>query len=180
MSIKMSDNIFVNYISSNRNKVKDLTVRFLNRALGNQLLGSYVWYLMIGVVLFVLPLVIGMPLETKINFLITLLYLMGPVSTLIGEMEHTLSKDQQKREALIYSMFGNKDIFIFDEWAAEQDPVFRKYFHEFIIPELKEMGKTVIAVTHDDTYFNCAERIIKFDYGRIIEDQRMNQSKHAA
>ncbi|MEM8910060.1 MAG: hypothetical protein AAGD05_19575, partial [Bacteroidota bacterium] len=93
---------------------------------------------------------------------------------------HTLSKGQQKRMALIYSLLEKKDLFIFDEWAAEQDPVFRKYFYTQIIPELKAMGKTVIAVTHDDAYFDCAERIIKFNYGTIEEDTKAELSLPAA
>jgi putative ATP-binding cassette transporter len=36
------------------------------------------------------------------------------------------------------------------------------------------MGKTVIAVTHDDTYFNCGDRLIKFDYGTIVSDTPVN------
>jgi len=83
---------------------------------------------------------------------------------------HTLSKGQQKRMALIYSLLERKEVFIFDEWAAEQDPVFRRYFYTQIIPELKAMGKTIIAVTHDDAYFDCAERVLKFNYGKIEED----------
>jgi len=85
-----------------------------------------------------------------------------------------LSKGQQKRLALIYVMLEDKDVIVLDEWAAEQDPVFRAYFYKKIIPELKQMGKTVIVVTHDDTYFNCGDRLIKFDYGTIVSDTPVN------
>ena len=342
MNTKRSDNLFKNYLAKNRNQATEITIRYLNRALGNELIGSYAWYLMIGLVLFVLPYVFNMDQAVKTNFLVTLLYLMGPVTSVIGAMNefisigvamdrvkrfedavdskvdeqkmnaedavvkapfsnikfeqvtyeyydkkkattfklkpldieiqkgesifitggngsgkstfinllsglykpktgtiyfndqaitdenddfyrnqlsciftdnylftenydkldlspdnerfmnllkvmklegvvtfdqdsnkvlHTLSKGQQKRMALIYSILEDKEIFIFDEWAAEQDPVFRKYFYETIVPELKNMGKTVVAVTHDDTYFHLAERFIKFDYGKIVKDE---------
>lgn len=82
-----------------------------------------------------------------------------------------LSSGQKKRLALIYSLLEDKDIFIFDEWAAEQDPEFRKYFYESIIPELKSKGKTVIAITHDDAYYKFCDRLIKFSMEKLEEDQ---------
>jgi len=342
MSIKRSDNIFLKFITKNRNNFVNLQIKALIRALGNELIGSYAWYLMIGIVLFILPALFDISLQVKTNFLITLLFLMGPVNVVIGIMDeyirmniaisrlnkfneivnstvsvekghgnltninenfsqltfegitfeyldqkksssfklgpinlefkkgesifvtggngsgkstfinilsgllipqggkimlngheiteenapfyrdqlaciftdnylfsenydgldltrsnkrfmallkkmklinvvsfdednnkvyHNLSKGQQKRMALIYALLEDKDIFVFDEWAAEQDPEFRKYFYTTIIPELKQMGKTVIAVTHDDAYFNCAERLIKFDFGQVVRDE---------
>ena len=344
MSTRRSDNIFLKFLTGNRNRTMNLTIKAMRRALGNELLGTYAWYFMIGIVLFLLPVVFNMSMASKTAFLVTLLYLMGPTSIVIAVMEsyismgiainrlnefsqtidatssismghgdttdfnesfesirfenvtyeyfdkeksstfklkplnleirkgesifitggngsgkstfinllsglyvpksgkiflngrrikaenlpyyrdqlsciftdnflftenydgfdlqqsnedfitllkkmkleevvtfdgennkimHTLSKGQQKRMALIYSMLEDKDIFIFDEWAAEQDPEFRRYFYENIVPELVRMGKTVIAVTHDDAYFDCAQRLIKFDYGRIIRDENV-------
>lgn len=82
-----------------------------------------------------------------------------------------LSSGQQKRLALIYAVLEDKDIFIFDEWAAEQDPDFRKYFYEVIIPDLKSKGKTIIAITHDDAYFKFCDRLIKFNYGKMTENK---------
>jgi cyclic peptide transporter len=86
-----------------------------------------------------------------------------------NKLLYSLSKGQNKRLALIYSLLENNDIIILDEWAAEQDPEFRKYFYQKIIPHLKEIGKTVIAITHDDSYFSCADRLIKFEYGKISD-----------
>lgn len=80
------------------------------------------------------------------------------------------SKGQSKRMSMIFTLLEKKPILILDEWAADQDPHFRKYFYEELIPKLKQEGKTIIAVTHDDAYFHHADRIIKFDYGKIIKD----------
>ncbi|QHI35394.1 ABC transporter ATP-binding/permease protein YojI [Kordia antarctica] len=80
------------------------------------------------------------------------------------------SKGQSKRMSLIFALLEEKPIIVLDEWAADQDPQFRKYFYEELIPKLQEMGKTIIAVTHDDAYFHNANRIIKFDYGQIVRD----------
>lgn len=85
--------------------------------------------------------------------------------------DKNLSKGQQKRLALIYALLEEKEIIILDEWAAEQDPGFRKYFYEEILPQLKEQGKTIIAITHDDEYFDRATRVIKFNFGKIVSDK---------
>lgn len=345
MSITRSDTIFIRYISENRHRVKELTIKTLIKFMGNELMGNYLWYLLIGIIIFLLPVILHMTNVVNNQFVVTLLYLMGPVGIVVariseftqmqiavdrleqfhdkinasraiaighgdlaatsGKFEsirfkevtfeyyderraetfrlkpltldikkgesifitggngsgkstfvnlltglyvpHTgtialngrvitestypgyrnriaaiftdsilfnenydgldlapdnerlmfwlrkmelenivtfdnekksikadLSKGQQKRLALIYIMLEDKDVIVLDEWAAEQDPVFRAYFYKKIIPELKQMGKTVIVVTHDDTYFHCGERLIKFDYGNIVSDTSIN------
>lgn len=80
------------------------------------------------------------------------------------------SKGQSKRMSLIFALLEDKPILVLDEWAADQDPYFRKFFYEELIPKFKKEGKTIIAVTHDDAYFHQADRIIKFDYGQIVKD----------
>ncbi|ROI04076.1 cyclic peptide export ABC transporter [Chryseobacterium sp. G0240] len=80
------------------------------------------------------------------------------------------SKGQSKRMSLIFALLEEKPILVLDEWAADQDPHFRKYFYEVLIPKFKKDGKTIIAVTHDDAYFSQADRVIKFDYGHIASD----------
>lgn len=83
------------------------------------------------------------------------------------------SKGQSKRMSLIFALLEKKPILVLDEWAADQDPHFRKFFYEQLIPKLQKEGKTIIAVTHDDAYFHQADRIIKFDYGKIVKDIRI-------
>ncbi|MGG8495337.1 cyclic peptide export ABC transporter [Tenacibaculum sp. TC6] len=343
MSTHRSDVIYNEYLKKNRNKVKDLTIKTVTKYLVNDLMGNYAGYLMIGIILFALPAVIVISADVRTNFVVTILYLLGPVSSVVGAIQEftkmkvavqrlhhfnkilgvvegevlthgnmtdfntsfesirfenvtfeyfneqkeevfrlkplnltitkgesifitggngsgkstfimllaglykpssgniylngtkieldkysyyrdqisciftdnylfsenynnfdyivrsteldelvnemkmdevyeidkekgkvktTLSKGQQKRVAFIYSLMENKDVLILDEWAAEQDPEFRAYFYKEIIPNLREKGKTVIAVTHDDAYFNEAGRLVKFNYGRIIEDKQ--------
>jgi len=86
-----------------------------------------------------------------------------------------LSKGQTKRLALILALMEKKSILVLDEWAAEQDPDFRRYFYRVVLPSLLDAGKTIIAVTHDDNYFDCAHRIIKFDFGEIVSDIKFNE-----
>ncbi|KPA11570.1 peptide ABC transporter ATP-binding protein [Candidatus Magnetomorum sp. HK-1] len=79
-----------------------------------------------------------------------------------------LSTGQRKRLAMLVAIMEDKPIYVFDEWAADQSPRFREFFYHYLLPSLRKKGKTVIAVTHDDQYFNVADRILKLDYGRLI------------
>jgi len=79
-----------------------------------------------------------------------------------------LSQGQRKRLALLVAILENRPILVLDEWAADQDPSFRRYFYEELLPQLKREGRTVIAVTHDDKYFNVADRVVKMEYGEIV------------
>ncbi|MCX7922784.1 MAG: cyclic peptide export ABC transporter [Clostridia bacterium] len=78
-----------------------------------------------------------------------------------------LSTGQRKRLALLVSYLEDKPVCLFDEWAADQDPEFRRFFYESLLPELRNRGKAVIAITHDDYYFNRADKHIKMDMGKI-------------
>ncbi len=79
-----------------------------------------------------------------------------------------LSTGQRKRLALIVTLLEDKPIVVFDEWAADQDPPFRRRFYEEILPGLKARGKAVICVTHDDRYFDIADRRLKMEFGRVV------------
>jgi putative pyoverdin transport system ATP-binding/permease protein len=83
----------------------------------------------------------------------------------------TLSMGQKRRLALATALLEQKPIYIFDEWAADQSSTFRQYFYKTLLPSLKQQGKTVIAVTHDDHYYDVADRVIKMEYGKIIDDR---------
>ena len=80
-----------------------------------------------------------------------------------------VSRGQRKRLALLTAYLEDRPIYLFDEWAADQDPVFRKFFYRRLLPELKERGKTVVAITHDDRYFDFADRIVKLEEGKVVE-----------
>ena len=65
------------------------------------------------------------------------------------------------------ALLEDKEIFVFDEWAANQDPYFKQIFYDKILKELKRNGKTVFVVSHDDSYFDRADRIIKLTDGHL-------------
>ena len=78
-----------------------------------------------------------------------------------------LSTGQRKRIALMVALMEDRNFIVLDEWAADQDPVFRKKFYKKILPSLKKQGKTVIALTHDDAYYDTADEIIKLENGKM-------------
>ena len=83
-----------------------------------------------------------------------------------------LSQGQRKRLALLTAFLEDRSFYVFDEWAADQDPLFKEVFYLNLLPELKARGKTVLVITHDDKYYHAADRIIKLDYGAVVYDER--------
>jgi putative pyoverdin transport system ATP-binding/permease protein len=80
----------------------------------------------------------------------------------------SLSTGQRKRLALIAALLEGKRFLVLDEWAADQDPVFRRKFYKEILPLLQQRGFTILAITHDDQYFNLANKLYKMDNGKLI------------
>jgi putative ATP-binding cassette transporter len=80
-----------------------------------------------------------------------------------------LSTGQRKRLAMITALLEDREIYVFDEWAADQDIHFRDQYYHSILKRLKADGKTIVAVTHDDRYWHIADRVIKMDLGRVAE-----------
>ena len=78
-----------------------------------------------------------------------------------------LSTGQKKRLALLVVECDDRELIIFDEWAADQDPEFRHYFYEVYLPELRARGKTILAATHDDHYFHVADRVLRLERGQL-------------
>ncbi len=79
-----------------------------------------------------------------------------------------LSQGQRKRLALLVAYLEDRPFYLFDEWAADQDPLFKEVFYRRLLPQLKSKGKTVVVISHDDRYFDLADRCIKLDYGQIV------------
>ena len=81
-----------------------------------------------------------------------------------------LSRGQRKRLALLTAYLEDRPFYIFDEWASDQDPVFKKIFYTELLPELKSRGKTLIVITHDEKYFHLADRLLELEYGKMQPD----------
>jgi putative ATP-binding cassette transporter len=87
-----------------------------------------------------------------------------------------LSQGQRKRLALLTAYLEDRPIYIFDEWAADQDPSFKRVFYRVLLPELREKGKTVVVISHDERYYDVADRLIRLDCGRIVEAPSVAQT----
>lgn len=78
-----------------------------------------------------------------------------------------LSTGQRKRLALVNAWIEERPILVFDEWAADQDPTFRRIFYTELLPDLKRLGKTIIVISHDDRYFDVADQLVRMQDGRV-------------
>jgi putative ATP-binding cassette transporter len=102
---------------------------------------------------------------------LTQLQLQGKVRVDQGRLSTTdLSQGQRKRLALLTALLEDRPIYLFDEWAADQDPRFKEVFYKYLLPKLKSAGKTALVITHDDRYFELADRVLKLEEGQLVAD----------
>jgi putative ATP-binding cassette transporter len=106
--------------------------------------------------------------EGRARDYLRLLHLDRAVQVKDGRLSTTeLSRGQRKRLALLTAYLEDRPIYVFDEWAADQDPVFKKVFYTELLPELKARGKAVVVITHDDQYYGVADRVLKLVEGKL-------------
>jgi len=98
----------------------------------------------------------AMGLDSKVTFVD------GRFSTL------SLSDGQKRRLALVVAYLEDAELYLFDEWAADQDPTFKSVFYNRILPELKARGKAVVAISHDDRFFGVADRLVVMSEGKLV------------
>src|ERR1044072_6888550 len=84
-----------------------------------------------------------------------------------------LSDGQKKHLALLVTFLEDRDIYIFDEWAADQDPMFKQVFYHHILPELKARNKVVIVISHDGRFFNVADTLMIMEEGKLLRTERL-------
>jgi putative ATP-binding cassette transporter len=80
-----------------------------------------------------------------------------------------LSQGQRKRLALVTAYLEDRPIYVFDEWAADQDPQYKEVFYKTLLPDLCKRGKLVVVITHDDRYFHLGSQVIKLEDGKVVE-----------
>ena len=71
---------------------------------------------------------------------------------------------------LLTAYLEDRAVYVFDEWASDQDPIFKELFYLHILKRLKERQKAVVVVSHDDRYFSAADRIVRLDSGKAVPD----------
>lgn len=104
------------------------------------------------------------------NKLLERLHLQHKVKVVNGAFStQALSQGQRKRLALIAAYLEDRQFLVFDEWAADQDPVFKDVFYRELLAELKAQGKTILVISHDDKYFDCGDRLLKLENGLLSD-----------
>lgn len=83
-----------------------------------------------------------------------------------------LSQGQRKRLTLLMAYLEDRPFYVFDEWAADQDPTFKEFFYLELLPDLKRRNKAVLVISHDDRYFRLADRVVHLEFGRLLSDTR--------
>lgn len=116
-------------------------------------------------------------IDDEVREYLVALHLADKVSVRDGRLSTVaLSQGQRKRLALLTALLEDRPVYVFDEWAADQDPGFRDVFYTRILADLRARGKTVVVITHDDRYFHCADHVVELDFGRRVGES--DSAKH--
>lgn len=120
-------------------------------------------------------------LDEEGNRLLAKLHLQHKVQVRNGAFTtQALSQGQRKRLALVVAYLEDRPFLVFDEWAADQDPVFKEVFYCEVLPELKRMGKAVLVISHDDRYFHLADRLLRLETGKLMSTVPADTGEPAA
>ncbi|MBB1060449.1 cyclic peptide export ABC transporter [Marilutibacter spongiae] len=112
----------------------------------------------------------GAELKDEVDSHLVALGLAGKVEYRDGRFTTlALSDGQKRRLALVAAYLEDAELYLFDEWAADQDPAFKAFFYNAILPGLKERGKAVVVISHDDRYFDVADQLVVMEDGRITD-----------
>jgi putative ATP-binding cassette transporter len=87
-----------------------------------------------------------------------------------------LSDGQRRRLALLTAFLEDRSLYVFDEWAADQDPEFKQFFYQHLLGDLRKANKAVVVITHDDRYFNVADQLVFIEDGKIVRKQKLSHA----
>jgi putative pyoverdin transport system ATP-binding/permease protein len=68
---------------------------------------------------------------------------------------------------LLVAVLEDRPVYVFDEWAADQDPEYKEVFYRQVLPELARRGKAVLVISHDDRYYDAGGRCLELVDGRL-------------
>jgi putative ABC transport system ATP-binding protein len=92
------------------------------------------------------------------------------VVSLSERAQHTpdeLSGGEQQRIAIAAALANDAPILLADEPTGELDTVNARIIVEYLVKINKELGKTIIMVTHDPSVARAADRILRIEDGVI-------------
>jgi len=119
--------------------------------------------------------------QAELQRLLSLFRLTDKTRVADGEFSTVdLSSGQRRRLALTVSLLETRPLLLLDEWAADQDPEFRRKFYFDLLPELNRAGLTIVAISHDDRYIDemrVPTRRLHMDEGRFTEHKQVEPSR---
>lgn len=81
-----------------------------------------------------------------------------------------LSGGQQQRIGVIRALAANQDIILMDEPFGALDPITRDSLQKLVKKLQKEMGKTIVFVSHDmDEAITLADKIVIMNKGTVVQ-----------
>ncbi|RBP98282.1 peptide ABC transporter ATP-binding protein [Bifidobacterium aemilianum] len=89
----------------------------------------------------------------------------------LGHRPNELSGGQQQRVAIARALISKPSIVFADEPTGNLDSLSSAEVLSFLKQSVRELGQTVIMVTHDAVAASYADRAIVFADGRIVADQ---------
>jgi putative pyoverdin transport system ATP-binding/permease protein len=100
---------------------------------------------------------------------IEMLGLREKVRVIDGSFSTTnLSTGQRRRLMLVTALAESRPFCVLDEWAADQDPAFRETFYRKVLPEIRARGCGALVISHDDRYYDVADRLLTLEYGKLV------------
>ena len=116
--------------------------------------------------------------QAQIDAYLVALELDAKVSVVNGRFSTlALSDGQRKRLALLVSLLEDRSFYLFDEWAADQDPEFKAVFYEMILPDLRARNNVIIIISHDERYFHLADQILVMENGKLLRTERSERMR---
>lgn len=98
--------------------------------------------------------------------------LVGIDGAMVRRYPHQLSGGQQQRVGVARALVGGADVLLMDEPFGAVDPMIRRDLQSETRRLQRDLGKTVLLVTHDiDEAFVLADQIIVLRQGGVIAQQ---------
>jgi putative pyoverdin transport system ATP-binding/permease protein len=106
-------------------------------------------------------------LGSEVNWLTTRLKLSRQMLTAPGAQNQStpLTSGERGRIALLRAVIEDRSIFVFDEWAADQDHGYKEFFYQEFLPRLRRARKLVVVISDDERYLHTADRVLWLERG---------------
>jgi putative ABC transport system ATP-binding protein len=97
----------------------------------------------------------------------------------LGHLPSELSGGERQRVAIARSLANNPSVLLADEPTGNLDSENAKQIMELILKLHRELGMTLVLVTHDMNIAQRATRAVSMRDGRVVSDQNMSASTAA-